>query len=204
MSSLLRRRTPIALLVAVLGAWPAAGGAQTRTDVADVQCPSVLGTGRLTGLEYCDVMTGLDPEAGIRIALPPHQGDLVLSFDLHNRHTYSEELIRAGRGYRRYTATIGVLTPNNDLLTRAIVQTEFRTAADLEDRINGGAGPGGVKAVAPTGTERIVLTITDNMPWIGILGERLEVVRPEDVDNFNAPGRPIAIISNVQITYRPR
>ncbi len=61
--------------------------------------------------------------------------------------------------YRRYTATIGVLTLDNTLLTRAVVQNEFRTAADLVDRVSGGNGPGGVKAVAPTGTESVSVTI---------------------------------------------
>jgi len=205
MSKVARRDWALGLLAA-LALWPAVAGAQIRTEAADVQCPSVLGTGRLTGLEYCDVMTGRDPESGIRITIPPHQGDVTLTFDLHNRHTYSEDLIREGRGYRRYTATIGVLTPNNDLLTRAIIQSEFRSAADLEDRIGGGAGPGGVKAVAPSGTEHIVLTIGQNVPWVSVLGEKLVVVRPDapEPDNFVGLGRPIAIISNVQIQYRPR
>jgi hypothetical protein len=194
------------LCLVVLCVWPVETEAQVRTEPAAVECPSVLGIGRLTGFEFCDVMTGNDATQGIRVVLPPRQGDVTLSFDLHNRHTYSEELIRAGRGYRRYTATIGVLTPNNDLLTRAIVQNEFRSAADLEDRIGGGAGPGGVKAIAPTGTVRIVVTISDNLSSISILGEKLEVVRTDaaDPDNFNAPGRPIAIISNVLLQYRPR
>ena len=56
---------------------------------------------------------------------------------------YSEELIKSNRAYRRYTASIGVLTMDNTLLSRAVVQNEFRTAADLVDRIGGGAGPGG-------------------------------------------------------------
>ena len=206
MSRALLRACGMGLVAAGLALAPAPAAAQVRTEAAVVQCPAVLGTGRLTGLEFCDVMTGIDPEAGIRVTIPPHQGDVMLSFDLHNRHTYSEELVRSGRGYRRYTATIGVLTPNNDLVSRAIVQNEFRSAADLEDRIDGGAGPGGVKAVAPSGTERIVLTISQNVPWVAVLGEKLEVVRPDapEPDNFNAPGRPIAIISNVQVTYRPR
>ena len=59
---------------------------------------------------------------------------MTLTFDLHNRHTYSEELIKTNRAYRRYTATIGVLTLDNTLLSRAVVQNEFRTAADLVDR----------------------------------------------------------------------
>jgi hypothetical protein len=192
------------LVLVVLWSWPVIAEAQIRVEPADVRCPTVLGLGRLTGLEFCDVLTGNEPASGIIVTLPPHEGDITLSFDLHNRHTYSEELIRSGRGYRRYTATIGVLTPNNDLLTRAIAQNEFRSAADLEDRIGGGAGPGGVKAVAPTGTERIVLTIIDDVPTVSILGEKLSVVRLDGTDNFSAPGRPIAIISNVRLQYRPR
>ena len=38
--------------------------------------------------------------------LPPHTGPVTLTFDLHNRHTYSEELSKTNRGYRRYTASI--------------------------------------------------------------------------------------------------
>ena len=195
-----------ALVAAALWGLPAEAAAQARVEAADVQCPSVLGMGRLTGREFCDVMTGNEPAQGILVTLPPRQGDITLSFDLHNRHTYSEDLIRSGRGYRRYTATIGVLTMNNDLLTRAIVQNEFRTAADLEDRIDGGAGPGGVKAVAPTGSVRIVLTISGNESQVSILGEKLEVVRLDSPvpDNFIAPGRPVALISNVVVQYRPR
>jgi hypothetical protein len=194
------------LMAAAMWSLPAGVDAQPRVEAADVQCPSVLGLGRLTGREFCDVMTGNDPAQGIIVTLPPRQGDITLSFDLHNRHTYSEDLIRAGRGYRRYTATVGILTMNNDLLTRAIIQNEFRTAADLEDRIDGGAGPGGVKAVAPSGAERITLTITQNVSQVSILGEKLEVVRLDSPvpDNFSAPGRPVALVSNVIVEYRPR
>ncbi len=126
-----------------------------------------------------------------------------LTFDLHNRHTYSEELIKTNRAYRHYTATIGVLTADNTLLTRAVVQNEFRTAADLVDRVSGGAGPGGVKAVAPTGTESITLTIPAAEKTVSILGEKLVVIRIDGTDNFSAPGRPVAIISNVMLRYRP-
>jgi hypothetical protein len=38
---------------------------------------------------------------------------------------------------------------------------------------------------------------------VSILGEKLSIVRPDGTDNFSAPGRPIAIISNVQVQYRP-
>lgn len=168
-----------------------------------MKCPAELGIGVTTKQTYCDVLTGSLPADGIVIDLPPHRGDVTLTFDLHNRHTYSEELVKANRGFRRYTATIGVLTEDNTLLSRAIIQNEFRTAADLVERIGGGAGPGGVKAVAPTGTESISITIPAEESSVSILGEKLSVLRLEGQDNFSAPGRPIAIISNVQIQYRP-
>ena len=189
-----------------IGVWgPAQMEAQSaRTEPAIFDCPSLLGNGVQTERSFCDVLTGRDTAAGIIIELPRHRGEVTLTFDLHNRHTYSEELIRTNRAYRHYTATIGVLTADNTLLTRAVVQNEFRTAADLVDRVSGGAGPGGVKAVAPTGTESITLIIPAAEKTVSILGEKLAVIRIDGTDNFSAPGRPVAIISNVMLRYRPR
>jgi hypothetical protein len=97
-----------------------------------------------------------------------------------------------------------VLTADNTLLSRAVVQNEFRTAADLVDRVSGGAGPGGVKAVAPSGTESISITIPAAEESVSILGERLSVLRVDGgPDTFTTPGRPIAIVSNVMLQYRP-
>ena len=44
-----------------------------------------------------------------------------------------------------------------------MVRSEFRTEKDLVERIGGGAGPGGVKAVAPTGAEPVVLTVPEDV-----------------------------------------
>jgi hypothetical protein len=173
------------------------------TEPAVVDCPSPLGAGVKTERMFCDVLTGRDPAAGIIITLPPHTGPVTLTFDLHNRHTYSEELIKANRAYRHYTATIGVLTADNTLLARAVVQNEFRTTADLIDRVVGGVGPGGVKAVAPTGLEPISVMIPAEEQTVSVLGEKLAVVRIDGTDNFSVEGRPIAVISNVMLEYRP-
>ena len=170
---------------------------------AMAQCPDVLGEGVRTRRMFCDVVIGRDPAAGIVITLPPHRGDVTLRFDLHNRHTYSEELARSNRGFRRYVASIGVLTADNTLLSRAVVLSEFRTAADLVDRIGGGAGPGGVKAVAPTGTEAVVITIPEEEQRVSILGEKLQELRLDGVDLFTTIGRPIAVVSNLMIEYVP-
>jgi hypothetical protein len=174
-----------------------------KTEPATIMCPNPLGEGVRTREMFCDVLTGRDPADGILVDIPPHTGPATLTFDLHNRHMYSEELIKTNRGYRRYTATIGVLTMDNTLLSRAVVQNEFRAAGDLVDRISGGAGPGGVKAVAPTGTEPIAITIPADAMRVSILGEKLAVVRVDGVDNFTLPGQPVAIVSNIMIEYRP-
>lgn len=176
---------------------------QPVIEAAVAQCSAELGAGVATGRVFCDVLTGRDPAGGIIVTLPPYTGTATLTFDLHNRHTYSEELVRSNRGYRRYTATIGVLTAGNTLLTRAIVQSEFRTAADLLDRVAGGAAPGGVKAVAPISLEPITVEIPAGEETVSILGEKLTMVRSDGVDNFTAPGRPIAVISNLMLEYRP-
>ena len=171
---------------------------------AQLQCPSDLGTGVKTRRRFCDVLTGADPKAGVLIAIPPHRGAVTLSFDLHNRHTYSEELIKAKRAFRQYTATIGVLAMDNTLIERAVIQSDFRAAGDLFDRIEGGAGPGGVKAVAPAGAEPITMQLPEDVgEYVSVLGENLKVKRPDGDDFFTSPGRPIATISNVMIEYRP-
>ncbi len=181
----------------------AAAAPRTKTEPANMQCPAVLGAGIGSKRTYCDVLTGRDPASGIVITLPPHRGPVTLSFDLYNRHTHSEELEKQNRGFRRYSATIGVLTADNTLISRAVVQNEVRTAKDLVERIGGGAGPGGIKAVAPTGDESIRVTVPADEDSVSILGERLTVVRADGIDTFTAPGRPIALVSNVQVEYQP-
>ena len=169
----------------------------------EMTCPTPLGVGVSSKRTFCDVMTGRDPAAGVLIALPPHKGAVTLTFDLHNRHTYSEEQVKANRAYARYTATIGVLTMDNTLISRAVVQNEFRKTSDLVERIGGGAGPGGVKAVVPTGTESITITVPEAEDQVSILGEKLTIDRADGPATYSSPGRPIAVISNVMIQYLP-
>jgi hypothetical protein len=208
------RRAIVALLV-VMFAYPAL--AQTRRsarkpaappppvlkkEAPEMICPTPLGVGVKTKIAFCDVMTGRDPAGGVLIKLPPHRGPVTLTFDLHNRHMYSEEQVKLRRAFARYTATIGVLTMDNTLISRAVVQNEFRTAGDLVDRVGGGAG-GGVKAVAPTGNEPITITIPEEEDEVSLLGEKLTVERLDGAATYTQPGRPIADVSNVMIEYRP-
>ena len=171
---------------------------------AEVTCPSELGVGVKSKRRFCDVLAGRDPAGGVLVKIPPHRGPVTLSFELHNRHTYSEDLVKAKTAFRKYTATIGVLTMDNTLIDRAVIQSEFRTERDLFDRIAGGAGPGGVKAVAPSGTEFITMQLPENVgEQVSVLGEKLTVMRPDGTDTFVSEGRPLATISNVMVEYRP-
>jgi hypothetical protein len=174
-----------------------------RKEAPEIVCPTPLGIGVNTKLEFCDVMSERDPTAGVIVKFPEHKGPLTLTFDLHNRHTYSEEQVRVNRAYSRYTASVGVLTMDNTLLTRAVVQNEFRKVTDFVDRVGGGAGPAGIKAVGPTGTESISVVIPESEPQVSILGEKVTVERLDGTATYSSPGRPVAIISNVMIEYRP-
>ena len=137
-------RTGVLLFVSVALAAAGPVAAQRRTaprkpapppppkhEAAQVKCTELLGTGVRTRASYCFVLAGRDPGQGVIVTIPPHVGAATLSFTLHNRHTYSEEEMRAGRGFARYTAVIGVLTMTGDLLGRGAAQSEFRAARDL-------------------------------------------------------------------------
>jgi hypothetical protein len=174
-----------------------------KTEPAQVKCRELLGTGARTGATYCFVLAGRDPAQGVIVDLPPHTGEAILSFDLHNRHTYSEEEMRAGRKYAKYTAVIGVLTMDGELLERGAVQSEFRAAADLYERISGGAGPGGVKAVAPLGREQVIVRVPQSADQVSLLGEMLEGVTAAGRETASL-GRPVALVSNITVQYRPR
>jgi hypothetical protein len=173
-----------------------------KVEPAQMKCPEPLGTGVKTGASYCFVLAGREPAQGVVVTVPPHVAAATLMFDLHNRHTYSEEDIRAGRGFAKYTAVVAVLTMTSQLLDRGAVQSEFRTAGDLYERISGGAGPGGVKAVAPLGREEIKITIPAGVNEVSILGEVLDATTTAGRETAT-PGRTVAIISNVRVEYRP-
>ena len=183
----------------------AAPAAAMRTEPAKVNCPQLLGVGVQSARSFCDVIVTRDPAEGIIIPLPAHTGAMTLTFDLHNRHLYSEELAKSSRGFRRYTAMIGLLASDNTPLGRAVVHSEFRTAKDLFDRVGGGTGPAGVKAVAPTGVESVTIVIPADEPTdsVSLVGLRLTETRVDGTDTFLTTGRPVAIVSNVMLQYRP-
>lgn len=174
-----------------------------KTEAATLKCPEPLGTGARTGAQFCFVLATNDPAKGVIVAIPRRTGPATLLFDLHNRHTYSEEDVKAGRGYARYLAVIGVTDMKGALLSKAAVQSEFRKAADLYDRITGGAGPSGLKAVAPIGREQIAVTIPAGLDEVSLIGGVLDATTAAGRE-IATPGRTVAIVSHVRVEYRPR
>ena len=175
-----------------------------KVETAAIKCPSRLGRGANTHLEFCDILISRQPADGIIITVPPHDGGAFVTFTLHNRHTYSEDEVRARRAYARYTAVVGLLTMDGELLERAAVQGEFFTDKDLFDRIEGGAGPRGLKAVAPVGAEPVRIPVEAAIEQVSLLGEKLLVTRRESTATYSVVGTPIATVSNVRIEYRPK
>src|SRR5437588_11273980 len=173
-----------------------------KTTTPDMKCPSLIGMGIKTVRSFCDVPAGRDPAQGIVVTLPPHTGTGTLSFDLHARHLYSEDEMKRGKAYSRYRAVMGVLTMHGDLLDRGAVEAEFRTAADLFDRIGGGAGPGSLKAVAPAGREQVIVTVPAGVEQVSLLGEALDASTAAGHETVVMPGRPVAIVSNLLFEYR--
>ena len=197
------RSSCAAALVAGLAHVPALAAQSRRVEPAEVRCPSVLGVGVDTDRIYCDVLIGNEVADGIIVVIPPHRGSATVTFTLYGRHTYSEDEVARGRGYIEYLASTAVATTET-VLARPVVLAEFRAEADLVDRVSGGAGPGGVKAVAPVGGEGIQVTVPEGVREISIVGLELRVKRVDGQESFSSPGRPIAVISDVQVEYRAR
>ncbi len=199
---MIRAAFRIAAAVLMPAAVAQAGGQDSRVEAAEVRCPAVLGVGVATDVVFCDVAIRNEAGRGILVVIPARRGEATVSFTLHNRHTYSESETRAGRAYTEYTAEVAVAALDGRVLGRRYILSEFRSAGDLVDRVTGGAGPDGLKAVVPTGRERVFVTVPEDVDTIAIVGQSLEVVRLDGRETFRTPGRPVAVISEVEVEYR--
>ena len=59
-----------------------------------------------------------------------------------------------------------------------------------------------MKAVAPIGDELVTVTIPDKITQVSLLGEVLDASTAAGRETA-APGRPVALVSNLMIEYRP-
>ena len=192
--------------VAVLSAAATLSAKQTKPTLRstqDIVCAAELGAGIESKRRFCDVVIGKTAAESVLLRIPPHAGPATLSFDLHNRFDIPPVAQPAVNGYARHDAVIAVIRSGGEVLGRATVMKEYRNPNDLFDRIAGGGRPGGVKAVAPGPPDSWRFTIPAGVPAVGIVGGRLRVITAAADQVYDAPGRAIAIVSNVRVDYAP-
>lgn len=183
------------------GATPATSQTQRSTEA---RCAAELGTGEQTRRPFCDVVVASLGSQSVLMTIPPHEGDATLMMDLHNRFTVPAEATTPAEAFERHVAVVAIVGPTGVVIDRAAVGREFRTVQDLFDRVTGGGRQAGVKGVAPGPPEAVRIVIPEDVNAIGIVGVRLELLTPTLDETFDAPGRPVAIVSNFRIEYIPK
>jgi hypothetical protein len=202
-------RTLIISAVLVSGWGLSAGGQSGRAAGLRVstasECAASLGVGVKSKRTFCDVVITSAPAESVNVPLPERTGGATLLFDLHNRFTVPVVTGQPLLAFQRHEALAAVIRPNGVILGKAAAIREFRATVDLFDVIAGGGRPGGVKAVAPGPAESIRVAIPTGVTSVGITGLRLSVrTNMSGPDVFDTPGRPVAMVSNVRVEYRPR
>jgi hypothetical protein len=195
------------IVIGGLGAFVAiapASAQRAQRTVAESTCAAQLGAGIKSDRPFCDVLIGATPDESVGIAIPAYTGTATLLFDLHNRFTVPAIMVPGPLTFARHEAVVSVIRPTGDVIGKAAVVREFRDLTDLFDQIGGGSNPGGVKAVAPGQAESIRMTVPAGLTSVGIVGTRLTVLTRLSQEVFETPGRPVAIVSNVRVQYRPR
>jgi hypothetical protein len=202
----------VVVLVAVLGAsetlvaqTAGRAGARGATRVSrTATCAFDLGTGVRSKLRFCDVVIAEAGTGSIAMTIPAHTGPATLLFDLHPRVQLVSGVVDPLEAFARNSAVVAIVRSSGDVIDRVAIMAEYRAPADLFDRI-AGAGPDGFKAVAPGKPEAVRVTIPAGVTAIGIVGVRVEIMKVKPTPlraAFDAPGRPVAIASNLRVEYR--
>jgi hypothetical protein len=190
-------------VAAVVSVGPVAAQRGVRTITAPA-CAAALGDGVKSKRAFCDVLIGKTPASSVSVTIPRYTGTATLRFDLHNRFTVPAIALPGSLTYARHEALVTVIRATGEPVGRAAVVREFRAPADLFDQIGGGAHPGGVKAVAPGPPESVRVVLPAGLAAVGVVGTRLTVLTRVKEEVFDTPGRPVAILSNLRLEYRPR
>lgn len=207
MRALLLTAVVVSSTAGVLYSWQGVPPARTPGSRLATQhtCAASLGTGVKSRRTFCDVVTARVPAESVSMTVPARTGAATLFFDLHNRFGVPVISGFPGASYTRHEAVIRVIGADGAIVGRAAVIREFRTTADLFDQLAGGGRPGGVKGVAPGPPEAVRFAIPPGVNAVGVVGESLRVRTATGSDDlFDAPGRPVAIVSNIRLEYRPR
>jgi hypothetical protein len=167
-------------------------------------CAEDLGLGVASKRHFCDVIVASVAADSVSVTIPPHTGAATLMFDLHNRFTVPAGQVDPAQAFTRQTAVVAVIRQTGEAIDRAAVSRDYRTPADLFDRIAGSGRSSAPKADAPGAPQPVKVTIPAGLGIIGIVGSRLEELRASGRGAYDEPGRAIAIVSNVRVEYTPR
>jgi hypothetical protein len=201
-----------ALLVLAMVSAATMAAAQTRGAKPPVKktstqmtCAEDLGFGVASRRHFCDVVVASVAADSVSVPIPPHTGGATLMFDLHNRFTVPAGQVEPSQAFTRHTAVVAIIRQTGEVIDRGAVSRDYRTPADLFDRIAGSGRSGAPKADAPGAPQPIKVTIPAGLATIGIVGTRLEEWRAlSGRGAYDEPGRAIAIVSNVRVEYTPR
>lgn len=194
----------LAVLLFIVAEAQTARTAGTRVSTK-VACAADLGAGMKSKRTFCDVVIASTLADSVSIPVPERTGAATLLFDLHNRFTVPVVSGQPLLAFQRHEAMVAVIRSTGVVLGKAAAMREFRSTADTFDLIAGGGRPGGVKAVAPGPAESVRVSIPVGVTEVGIVGLRLSArTNSTGPEVFDTPGRPIAIVSNVRVEYRPR
>jgi len=182
-----------------------AAKAPVKKTSTQMTCAEDLGFGVASKRHFCDVVVASVAADSVSVPIPPHTGTATLMFDLHNRFTVPAGQLEPSQAFTRHTAVVAIIRQTGEVIDRGAVSRDYRTTADLFDRIAGSGRSAAPKADAPGAPQPIKVTIPAGLTTIGIVGTRLEEWRAVSGRGaYDEPGRAIAIVSNVRVEYTPR
>jgi hypothetical protein len=181
----------------------ASRGQAGRGAQMSAQCAAPLGQGVKSSRQFCDVLITQTPADSVIVTIPARSGTATLLFDLHARFSVTSANTPQYIAYAQHLALVTVIRPNGTVIGRGVVNQTYRSPLDLFDQISGGGGPGGAKGIAPGKVEPVSITIPTNVNTVGIVGVTLTVTNRLGEQTSDAPGTPIAIVSNIRLTYTP-
>ena len=161
-------------------------------------CASDLGAGVKTRRRFCDVIIATTPADSIAMTLPARTGTAALMFDLHNRFTVPAPKTPALQAFTSETAVVAIVRSTGEVIERAAASREFRTPADLFDRL------AGANATAPGPAVPVRIIIPAGVTAIGLVGVRLEEWKASGRGAYATPKRSIALASNFRLEFTPR
>jgi hypothetical protein len=167
-------------------------------------CAAELGNGVATKRRFCDLVIASAAARSISVPIPARTGPATLMFDLHNRFTVPPAQTDLAAAFARHVAVASVIRSTGEVIEQAAVSRDFRTVADLFDRIGSAAKGASPIAVAPGDPIAVRVSIPAGVTTVGIVGARLEETRAAGKAAYDTPGRPIGIVSNVRVEYTPR